>query len=107
MDIISMAQHAKPKDIGQMELLRAQLTALSREAKRMPSSLRKVSSSPGRSRVTPFASSMAMFFVAASCANRAAARSILAQIAELRREVRFVGNLKVSRFFEVPVLCIQ
>src|SRR6202011_1118816 len=33
MDIISMAQHAKPKPSGQMELLRAQFTALSSWAK--------------------------------------------------------------------------
>src|SRR5690348_13401593 len=60
MDIISMAQQARPNDIGQIELRRAQLTTLSSEAKRMPSSLRKFSSSPGFSRVTPFASSTAI-----------------------------------------------
>src|SRR5215472_18814804 len=37
IDIISMAQQAKPKDIGQMEFLRAQLTARSRVVKTSPS----------------------------------------------------------------------
>src|ERR1700683_854924 len=60
MDIISIAQQARPKDIGQMELRRAQFTTLSSDARRIPSSLRKLSSSPGLSRVTPLASSTAM-----------------------------------------------
>ena len=60
MDIISIAQHARPNDIGQIELRRAQLTTLSSEAKRMPSSFRKFSSWPGVSSVTPFASSTDM-----------------------------------------------
>src|SRR5262249_6336447 len=38
MDIISMAQQAKPKPRGQIELLRAQFTALSSVVKMMPSS---------------------------------------------------------------------
>ena len=37
IDIISMAQHARPNDMGQMEFLRAQFTALSSEVRRMPS----------------------------------------------------------------------
>src|SRR5579883_2452602 len=37
IDIISMAQHARPNVIGQMEFLRAQLTALSSVVKIMPS----------------------------------------------------------------------
>src|SRR5580658_799345 len=37
IDIISIAQHAKPKDIGQIEFLRAQLTALSKVVKTRPS----------------------------------------------------------------------
>src|ERR1035437_5333347 len=37
IDIISMAQHARPKVIGQMEDLRAQLTAMSSVVNRTPS----------------------------------------------------------------------
>src|SRR5207342_800675 len=37
MDIISMAQQASPNDIGQMEFLRAQLTAASSLVIRIPS----------------------------------------------------------------------
>src|SRR5580698_8382814 len=37
IDIISMAQQANPNDIGQIEFLRAQLTALSSVLKRIPS----------------------------------------------------------------------
>src|SRR5262249_62084511 len=37
IDIISMAQQARPKDIGQMEFLRAQLMALSRVVRIRPS----------------------------------------------------------------------
>jgi len=37
IDIISMAQHARPNDMGQMEFLRAQFTALSSVVSRMPS----------------------------------------------------------------------
>src|SRR5882724_11542544 len=37
MDIISMAQHAKPNVIGQMEFLRIQLTALSILVRTSPS----------------------------------------------------------------------
>src|SRR5215469_11179844 len=60
MDIISIAQQVSPNDIGQIELRRAQFTTLSSEAKRMPSSLRKFSFSPGSSSVTPLASSTAI-----------------------------------------------
>src|SRR5579862_6375432 len=71
MDIISMAQQARPKDMGQIELRRAQLTTLSSEEKRIPSFLRKFSSSPGFSRVTPLASSTAIFAIGSSeCARR-------------------------------------
>src|SRR6266700_5210793 len=37
IDIISIAQQARPKDMGQMELLRIQLTAESRVVRTMPS----------------------------------------------------------------------
>ena len=37
IDIISMAQQANPKDIGQIEFLRAQLTAASSVVITMPS----------------------------------------------------------------------
>src|SRR5260370_28187244 len=47
MDIISMAQQARPKLSGQMELLRAQFTALSRVVKMMPSSSRRLPKSSG------------------------------------------------------------
>src|SRR5207245_9032372 len=47
MDIISMAQQARPKLSGQMELLRAQFTALSSEVKMMPSSSRSLPKSSG------------------------------------------------------------
>src|SRR5216684_2554636 len=47
MDIISMAQQASPKLSGQMELLRAQFTALSRVVKMMPSSSRRLPKSSG------------------------------------------------------------
>src|ERR1017187_6689218 len=36
IDIISIAQHARPNDMGQMEFFRAQFTALSSEVRRMP-----------------------------------------------------------------------
>src|ERR1035438_1622604 len=41
IDIISMAQQASPKDIGQMEFLRAQLTARSRVVSTIPSDAAK------------------------------------------------------------------
>src|SRR6266571_664400 len=47
MDIISMAQQARPKPSGQMELLRAQFTALSRLVKIMPSSWSRLPKSSG------------------------------------------------------------
>src|ERR1700681_4962985 len=52
MDIISIAQQARPKPSGQMELLRAQFTALSSWVKMMPSSLRILVKSPGSSSFT-------------------------------------------------------
>src|SRR5208337_5154792 len=52
MDIISMAQQARPKPRGQMELLRAQFTALSSWVKMMPSSWRSLPKSSGLVRVT-------------------------------------------------------
>src|SRR5260370_4444915 len=51
IDIISMAQQARPKLRGQMELLRAQFTALSRVVKMMPSSSRRLPKSSGLVRV--------------------------------------------------------
>src|SRR5580658_4013871 len=60
MDIISIAQQARPKDIGQIELRRAQFTTLSSDASKIPSSFRKFASCPGASSVTPFAISIAM-----------------------------------------------
>jgi hypothetical protein len=66
MDIISIAQQAKPKDMGQMELRRAQLTTLSSDENRIPSFRRKFSSSPGFSRVTPLASSTAIVAIDSS-----------------------------------------
>src|SRR5258707_14169990 len=47
MDIISMAQQARPKLSGQMELLRGQFTALSRDVKMMPSSSRRLPKASG------------------------------------------------------------
>src|SRR5579862_7468831 len=52
MDIISMAQQARPKPRGQMELLRAQFTALSSVVKIMPSSSRSLPKSSGLVSVT-------------------------------------------------------
>src|SRR5260370_35004306 len=52
MDIISMAQQARPKLSGQMELLRAQLTALSSVVKMMPSSSSSLPKSSGLVKVT-------------------------------------------------------
>src|SRR5262245_3213789 len=52
IDIISMAQQASPKPRGQMELLRAQLTALSSVVKMMPSSSSSLPKSSGRVSVT-------------------------------------------------------
>src|SRR5208283_4512571 len=37
IDIISMAQHARPNDMGQMEFLRAQFTAMSKVVNTRPS----------------------------------------------------------------------
>src|SRR5260370_30242186 len=52
MDIISMAQQARPKLSGQMELLRAQFTALSSVVKMMPWSSRSSPKSSGLVSVT-------------------------------------------------------
>src|SRR2546423_11224565 len=52
MDIMSIAQQAKPKPSGQMELLRAQFTALSSVVKMMPSSSRRSPKSSGLVSVT-------------------------------------------------------
>jgi hypothetical protein len=60
IDIISIAQHASPNDMGQIELRRAQFTTLSSDASKIPSSFRKFASCPGASSVTPFASSIAI-----------------------------------------------
>src|ERR1700752_633549 len=51
MDIISMAQQASLKPSGQMELLRAQFTALSSWVKMMPSSCSSLPKSSGFVRV--------------------------------------------------------
>src|ERR1700742_1699874 len=52
MDIISMAQQASPKPRGQIELRRAQFTALSSVVKMMPSSSSSLPKSSGLVRVT-------------------------------------------------------
>src|SRR5579864_7966108 len=52
IDIISIAQQASPNPSGQMELLRAQFTALSSCAKIIPSSCSSLPKSSGFSRVT-------------------------------------------------------
>src|SRR3984885_7181778 len=52
IDIISIAQHASPKPKGQMELLRAQFTALSSWVKMIPSSCSRLPKSSGLVRVT-------------------------------------------------------
>src|ERR1700726_395628 len=54
IDIISIAQHAKPNPKGQMELLRAQFTALSSCVKMIPSSCSSLPKSSGFSSVTFF-----------------------------------------------------
>src|SRR5579859_7270390 len=54
MDIISMAQHARPNASGQSEFLRAQFTALSSWLRIMPSFCRTLLRSSGLSRVTTF-----------------------------------------------------
>src|SRR6266446_1913667 len=52
IEMMSMAQHARPKPSGQMELLRAQFTALSSVVKMMPSSSRRSPKSSGLVSVT-------------------------------------------------------
>src|SRR5208282_797097 len=61
MDIISMAQQASPKLIGQIELRRAQFTAISSVVNRKPWSARSGVSCPGRSSVTFGPSEIAIF----------------------------------------------
>src|SRR5712692_6205586 len=56
MDIISMAQQARPNPSGHSEFLRAQFTALSSCVKMMPSSASSFPRSSGRSSVTFFPS---------------------------------------------------
>src|SRR5713226_5819330 len=60
MDIISRAQQARPEPSGQMELLRAQFTALSRVVKMMPSSSRRFPKSSGFVSVTCLPSDVLM-----------------------------------------------
>src|SRR5438445_9650394 len=62
MDIISMAQQASPKPSGQMELLRAQFTALSSVVKMMPSSSRRFPKSSGFVSVTCLPRDVLMVF---------------------------------------------
>src|SRR5258706_7617527 len=52
IDIISIAQHAKPNPSGQIELLRAQFTALSKVVKMIPSSSSNLPKSSGFVSVT-------------------------------------------------------
>src|SRR5271170_5889324 len=52
IDIISIAQQARPKPSGQMELRRAQFTALSSVVKMMPSSSSSLPKSSGLESVT-------------------------------------------------------
>src|SRR5580692_11480139 len=61
MDIISMAQQARPKPRGQMELLRAQFTALSSVVKMMPSSSSRLPKSSGLVSVTCLPSDVLIF----------------------------------------------
>src|SRR5579864_5449851 len=88
MDIISIAQQASPKAIGQIELRRAQFTTLSSWAKRIPSSLRKFSASCGVSSVTPLASSTAMRLLACE-ASRATSNYILHRTADNLQIIRY------------------
>src|SRR5262245_33124512 len=61
MDIISMAQQARPKPKGQMELLRAQFTALSSCVKMMPSSWSRLPKSSGLVNVRCFPREVLIF----------------------------------------------
>src|SRR5258706_14981735 len=70
MDIISMAQQARPKLSGQMELLRAQFTALSSVVKMMPSSSRRLPKSSGLVSVTCLPSDVLMSLVQGIFAQR-------------------------------------
>src|SRR5258708_35551714 len=60
MDISSIAQQARPNPSGQMELLRAQFTALSSVVKMMPSSSRRFPKSSGLVSVTCLPSDVLM-----------------------------------------------
>src|SRR5882672_6497128 len=61
MDIISIAQQAKPKPSGQIELRRAQFTALSSVVKIMPSSSSSLPKSSGLVSVTCLPNDVLMF----------------------------------------------
>ena len=63
MDIISMAQQANPNPSGQIELLRAQFTALSSVVKMIPSSSRSLPKSSGLVSVTCLPRDVLMVFV--------------------------------------------
>src|SRR5580704_3527971 len=93
MDIISIAQQASPNDIGQIELRRAQLTTLSSDASRIPSSFRKFASCPGASSVTPFASSTDIFRV-----------SLCHHFASLPHPLQSARAYNVQRILQLPLL---
>src|SRR5467141_2372875 len=61
IDIISIAQHAKPNPSGQIELFRAQFTALSSVVKMIPSSSSSLPKSSGFVSVTCFPNDVLMF----------------------------------------------
>src|SRR5919201_1136502 len=63
MDIISIAQQARPNPRGQMELLRAQFTALSNCVKMMPSSWSRLPKSSGLVSVACFPSEVLISFL--------------------------------------------
>src|SRR5437588_6909543 len=69
MDIISMAQQARPNPSGQMELLRAQFTALSSWVKMMPSSRSKLPKSSGLVSVACFPREVLMLFPSSHLSN--------------------------------------
>src|SRR6267143_3329015 len=70
MDIISIAQQARPKPSGHMELLRAQFTALSRVVKMMPSSARRFPKSSGFVSVTCLPSDVLIRSPSQVCSHR-------------------------------------
>src|SRR5713101_9604013 len=90
MDIISMAQQAKPKPSGQMELLRAQFTALSRVVKMMPSSFMRSPKSPGLVRVTCLPSDVRMVSVRAIFAQGTVGDKLES------KQVSGFGDVKIS-----------